>query len=75
MIRPGVRRLFRLPGRETARTDRELDEELRLHLELRVEQLRGRGWGEAEAWEEARRRFGTPRTKQSRSCGAPPDVE
>jgi predicted permease len=60
MIRPGVRRLFWLPGREAARTDRELDEELRLHLELRVEQLRGQGWSEAEAWEEARRRFGSP---------------
>jgi putative ABC transport system permease protein len=58
MIRPGIRRLFHLPGRGRGVTREELDEEIRLHLELRVEQLRARGMSEEAAWAEARRRFG-----------------
>lgn len=35
-----------------------LEEEMRLHVELRASRLRREGWGEAEAEREARRRFG-----------------
>jgi len=40
------------------RLDDEVDEELSLHLELRAADLERRGLSAAEAWEEARRRFG-----------------
>ena len=58
MIRPGIRRLFHLPARGGEAARRELDDEIRLHLELRVEQLRRSGMSEEAAWAEARRRFG-----------------
>ena len=54
MIRPGIRRLFRLPGRPPA----EVDDEMRLHLELRAEQLEREGLEPEAARAEARRRFG-----------------
>src|SRR5690348_7155076 len=56
-IPPGVRRLFRLPW-SRARMIRELDDEVRFHLEMREAALRERGLTEAEAQAEARRRFG-----------------
>ena len=58
MIRPGVKRLPRLPIRRREFVESELDEEVRLHLELRVEQLEKRGMTREAAWAEARRRFG-----------------
>ncbi|CAA9354353.1 MAG: hypothetical protein AVDCRST_MAG11-3726, partial [uncultured Gemmatimonadaceae bacterium] len=58
MLRPRVRRLFRLAVRGAGRTEADVDAELRLHLELRVEQLVREGWTPAEAEAEARRRFG-----------------
>jgi hypothetical protein len=39
MIRPGIRRLLRLPLRGRRVEEEELDEEIRLHLELRAERL------------------------------------
>ncbi|HKJ92695.1 MAG TPA: ABC transporter permease, partial [Longimicrobiales bacterium] len=36
----------------------DVDREIRLHLELRAQELMERGWGEAEAWAEAERLFG-----------------
>jgi predicted permease len=36
----------------------EVREELDFHVEERARELMGQGWGEAEAWREARRRFG-----------------
>ena len=59
MIRPGVRRLFRLPPRGVERTDEELEEEIRLHLELRAEQLQRGGLSAEDARAEAKRRFGS----------------
>jgi predicted permease len=56
---PGVRRLFRLPGSRT-RILRDLDEELRSHLEMRMEELRALGMSGADARAEAVRRFGDP---------------
>lgn len=59
-IRPGVRRLFELAtGRGRRERDR-VDEEVREHLERRVEQLIGEGLDPAAARAEALRRFGDP---------------
>ena len=53
-----LRRVFRLPS-SPARIDAEIDEELRFHLEGRVEQLMlEEGLSRAAAEREARRRFG-----------------
>lgn len=57
MIRPGIRRLFRLPIWRRDLREQELDEEVRLHLELRAEQLERQGMTPAAARAEARRRF------------------
>jgi predicted permease len=55
---PDYRPVFRLrPGRRAA-LRRELDEELRTHIELRVEELIRRGLTPEEARAEAERRFG-----------------
>ncbi|HKE83378.1 MAG TPA: permease prefix domain 1-containing protein [Vicinamibacterales bacterium] len=48
-----VRMLFR-----GGRFDRELDEEMQLHIQLRQEKLRAEGLSDAEALRRARRRFG-----------------
>src|ERR1700722_1630902 len=53
----GIRRLFRLPPSEERRR-REVDEEVRFHLEMRVAALRARGMSDADAEAEARRMFG-----------------
>lgn len=59
MIRPGIRRLFRLALRRPDLTADGVDEEIRLHLELRVEQLqRAAGLSPGAARAEAERRFG-----------------
>ena len=52
----GVRRLFRLPTR--ARLLHEVDEEVRIHFEMRVTELRALGMSETDAQTEAFRRFG-----------------
>lgn len=54
---PRYRRLFRLPERPT-NIERDLDEELRFHLDMRVEELRGRGMTPESARAEALRQFG-----------------
>jgi len=53
----GLRRVFRLPS-SRERLAREVDDELRFHLEGRVEELIARGWTRDAAEAEARRRFG-----------------
>lgn len=58
MLRPRVRRAFRLAVRRPAWTAADVDAELRMHVELRTEQLVARGWAPADAEAEARRRFG-----------------
>jgi predicted permease len=60
MIRPGIRRILRLPLRSRDVAEQELDEEIRLHLELRAEQLERQGLAPEEARAEALRRFGPP---------------
>ncbi len=51
----GRRRMFRLPR---AGAEGDLDEEIRVHLELRAEELVREGWSPEAAKEEALRRFG-----------------
>ena len=58
MLRPRIRRLFRLAIRRPDRTESDVDAELRLHLDLRTEQLVASGWTRSDAEVEARRRFG-----------------
>lgn len=53
----GVRRLFRLTH-TPERALRDIDEEIRIHIELRVAELVARGMSEADAEREAFRRFG-----------------
>src|SRR5580765_8132232 len=55
-IRPGIRRLLRLVTRRSMQRD--ADEEIRLHLELRTKQLIGEGMSPHAARAEAERRFG-----------------
>jgi predicted permease len=53
-----MRRVFRLPGTQR-RVERELDDELRFHIEGRIEELMEReGLSRADAEREAERRFG-----------------
>ena len=58
MIRAGIRRLFTLSLRRRERWEREVDDEIRLHLLLRAEQLVGTGRSPDDARQEAIRRFG-----------------
>jgi predicted permease len=60
VIRPGIRRILRLPLRSSDLAEQELDEEIRLHLELRIEQLERQGRTAEEARAEALRLFGPP---------------
>src|SRR5918992_2709935 len=57
-IRPGVQRLLRFMGRSPDRVRAEADEEIRLHLALRTEQLIRDGLSPEAARAEAERRFG-----------------
>ncbi len=52
------RRLFRLPWRSPAQIRAEVEEEIRFHLDMRVEELVARGRSPAEARVLARREFG-----------------
>jgi predicted permease len=56
-IPAGVRRVFRLPS-SGERIARELDDEVRFHVEARMKTLRAQGYSEEEARAEALRRFG-----------------
>ena len=59
MIRPGIRRLFDLRIRRRDLTDQDVDEELRMHIELRAEQLEREGMPPEVALAEAQKRFGS----------------
>ncbi len=54
---PGSRRAFRLPG-ATRRVDADIDEEMRFHIDERVDELVARGMSRDEAEREVRARFG-----------------
>src|SRR5258706_3099535 len=57
-IRPGIRRLFRLAIRRADHIRADQDDEIRLHLALRTEQLIREGLAADAARAEAHRRFG-----------------
>jgi predicted permease len=59
MIRPGIKRLFRLAFHRREDAERDVREEIRLHVELRMEQLIGGGMAPDAARAEAERRFGS----------------
>ena len=69
MLRPGVRRLFRLAVRRPDRAVREMDDEIHFHIDMRVAQLVARGWSERAALAEAHRLFG-PFSEMRRSLHA-----
>jgi putative ABC transport system permease protein len=58
MIRDGIRRVFDLALRRRDRWEREVEDEITLHLALRAEQLAAEGMPDDEARREAVRRFG-----------------
>ena len=58
MIRAGIRRAFRLPLRGRQRWERDVEDEIKLHLTLRAEQLMATGMSSDRAYDEAVRRFG-----------------
>ena len=58
MIRNGIRRAFRLALRRRDQWQREVEDEIKLHLTLRAEQLMARGANPNDAYEEAVRKFG-----------------
>ena len=58
MLPPRIRRVFRLAVRRASWTEADIDEELNLHLELRIAQLVASGLSRPDAEVEARRRFG-----------------
>ena len=58
VIRDGIRRVFDLALRRRDRWEREVEDEIKLHLALRAEQLAIGGMSDDEAHREAVRRFG-----------------
>jgi putative ABC transport system permease protein len=58
MIRAGIRRAFRLALYRRDRWEREVEDEIKLHLTLRAEQLVMQGATPDDAYREAARRFG-----------------
>ncbi len=67
-IRPGIRRLFRLAGRSDANRDLP-DDEIRLHLQLRIDDLVRGGMSPEEARAEAERLFGAVEEERAALCG------
>ncbi len=66
MIRPGVKRVFRLALRRRDVVHENVEDEIALHLELRAKQLEAQGLTPDDALREARRRFGdTPAARRS----------
>ena len=59
MIRAGIRRAFHLALRRDRQWERDVDDEISLHLALRAEQLIANGVPREKAIEESVRRFGT----------------
>ncbi len=58
MIRLGIPRAFRLALRRRDSWERDVEDEIKLHLSLRAEQLSAQGAAPDEAYSEAVRRFG-----------------
>lgn len=54
---PGVRRLFRVRSTGSEGAQHEVEAEIRVHVQMRIEQLVGEGWTQDAAEAEARRLF------------------
>ena len=65
LVRPGVRRLFDLMLRRRDVRHRDVNAEVALHIDLRVQQLVRQGLTREVALEEAQRRFGSVRALES----------
>jgi predicted permease len=70
VIRPGIKKLFRLAFHRREDAARDVRDEIRLHVELRTEQLIAGGMAPDEARREAERKFGSiddarPRMEQT----------
>ncbi|MDB4875759.1 MAG: permease [Gemmatimonadetes bacterium] len=70
MIRSGIPRLFRLAVRRRDRWERDVEDEIKLHLALRAEQLAAQGAAPDEAYREAVRRFGPLNESRARLLDA-----
>ena len=66
MIRDGIRRAFNLALRRGDRWQRDVEDEIKLHLLLRAEQLMERGASPDRAYAEAARRFGPLKESRAR---------
>ncbi|MGH7620049.1 MAG: ABC transporter permease, partial [Gemmatimonadaceae bacterium] len=66
MIRDGIQRAFRLALRRRDRWESDVEEEIKLHLALRAEQLMQQGATPDSAYAEAVRRFGTLKESRAR---------
>jgi hypothetical protein len=71
LVRPGVRRLFDLMLRRRDVSRRDVNVEVALHIDLRVQQLVRQGVSPDVALREAQRRFGSVRALQSLEQMAP----
>lgn len=70
MIRDGIRRVFSLALRRRDRWEQDVEDEIKLHLALRAEQLVAQGRGTDDAYAEAVRRFGPLKESRARLLDA-----
>ncbi len=70
MIRLGIPRAFRLALRRRDKWERDVEDEISLHLSLRAEQLEAQGAAPDEAYREAVRRFGPLNESRARLVDA-----
>jgi Acidobacterial duplicated orphan permease len=70
VIRAGIRRAFRLAVRARTGWEHDVEEEIKLHLALRAEQLVAEGTPPDQAFDEAVRRFGPPAESRARLLDA-----
>src|SRR5256885_551453 len=75
MIRPGIKRLFRVLTRRPEDIVRDVDDEIGAHIELRADQLVALGWTRDAALAEAKRRFGPLDTAKRRLHAAATERE
>jgi predicted permease len=66
VIRAGIRRVFRLALRRRDHWEAEVEDEIKLHLALRAEQLMAAGRDPNTAYVEAVQRFGSPTESRAR---------
>ena len=70
MIRNGIQRAFNLAIRRRDRWQKDVEEEIKLHLTLRAEQLMAQGASPSDAYAEAVRRFGPLTESRARMVDA-----